>query len=1280
MRANVCLCGRSITDPGAFTRHQLLCDVYAAHQAAQIIRIREVNDTGPANAKRQRLARLSDESDDERPARRKLVRLNEISDDERIDCPVAANSNVMDTSEDNHIAVPDTVVTSHEDEEPLSSSGRAIRSNRGQLPARYRDFAPEPHTPLSPIANSSFACNEEHVDESPTVHRTTPNAFGVFREYRCKPPEVDPEADISLEDLQNMQRPSNNSEDSANRYGPYPNRSAYLLGSWYWNGNPNKTQSDLRDLVNNALLDTAFDAAELHGVNWTKIDRQLAGCVKGSTAPHPPSLDSSDGWREATVDIRVPLGKHIDPKTFTVKGLWYRPIEEVICTAFSSLQAKRFHYRPHNLFWQSPARPNAQPVSVHGELYTSEAFKEAYDDLQKKPPEPSCNLPRDIAACMLYSDSTHLAQFGTATLWPAYLSFGNQSKYERAKPNTFSQHHIAYFPKLPEEIQDFIHTHSGKEGSAALLAHCRRELIHAVWRVILGPAFVHACQHGVVVDCGDGVTRRIYPRLFTYSADYPEKVLLVSIRDMGSCPCPRCHMPKSEIHHLGQVQDQQFRVDNARQDDHARREKVQLARRFIYDLGYGITSKAVEDLLKPQSLVPTTNAFSDCLGDFIPNYYDLFVPDFLHEWELGVWKQILTHLIRILYAAKGGKVLEFNNRFRRVPVFGRDTIRSFASGNVSDLKKMAARNYEDILQCIIPVFQGLLPPHHDGIVQDLLWHTATLHALHKLRMHTEASLDIADRVLQDFANAVRKFKAITCQEYDTRELPREAAARQRRIARKHAAEIAATDRTPPLPDSDQASERVPPSDQGTIPDVRTSLNASESTGTRLAFPESQNMSLAASNLNTNGRTSPGIPLKPSASLTKPLALKKVFNMNTYKFHSLGDTVRTVRRVGTTDSYTSQWGEREHRTAKSRTLRTNMQGFGVAKQLAQIERREANIRTLKDTLTPPSLPQSPQVDKETQHDPIRPDEHHRISVSTKQAIYIPHWCQQNRHDPALMNFQHKLQVHILSRLDGNRSTSEDLDSIPRSDLDGVVIRNDRMYSHQIMQVNHTTYDMRREQDIIHIGTDRCDVMMLADNDDETAHPFWYARVLGIYHVEVHDLRQQSGPRLPPKQVIHFLYVRWFGEDIDWKGGWKTYRLDQVGFVPSTETGAFGFVDPADVIRGCHLIPAFTEQYTSDLLGPSNIARGEGSEHQDWDRYYVNRFVDQDMFMRYLGGGVGHSLHTPRHTRFMYPATQTTEGIVDEPTVNLNVNEEDGDDGCSVNEDYNSDSSVDACIET
>jgi hypothetical protein len=58
---------------------------------------------------------------------------------------------------------------------------------------------------------------------------------------------------------------------------------------------------------------------------------------------------------------------------------------------------------------------------------------------------------------------------------------------------------------------------------APLLTHSKRELFHALWNVLLDDAFLHAYEHGIVIAWMDGIERRFYPRILTYSADYPEK-------------------------------------------------------------------------------------------------------------------------------------------------------------------------------------------------------------------------------------------------------------------------------------------------------------------------------------------------------------------------------------------------------------------------------------------------------------------------------------------------------------------------------------------------------------------------------------------------------------------------------------------------------------------------------------------------------------------------------------------------------------------------------------
>lgn len=78
--------------------------------------------------------------------------------------------------------------------------------------------------------------------------------------------------------------------------------------------------------------------------------------------------------------------------------------------------------------------------------------------------------------------------------------------------------------QLPDSIQDFVQQVNGIEaGSAQLFTHVRREFIQAVWSLLLDEAFIMAHKHGIVIKCADGRRRRVYLRLFTYSADYPEK-------------------------------------------------------------------------------------------------------------------------------------------------------------------------------------------------------------------------------------------------------------------------------------------------------------------------------------------------------------------------------------------------------------------------------------------------------------------------------------------------------------------------------------------------------------------------------------------------------------------------------------------------------------------------------------------------------------------------------------------------------------------------------------
>ena len=64
---------------------------------------------------------------------------------------------------------------------------------------------------------------------------------------------------------------------------------------------------------------------------------------------------------------------------------------------------------------------------------------------------------------------------------------------------------------------------TGQKAYPELLTHCRKEITHSAFLYIFDKEFPLKWDEGFVIKCGDGITRRCYPRLVSYSADYPEK-------------------------------------------------------------------------------------------------------------------------------------------------------------------------------------------------------------------------------------------------------------------------------------------------------------------------------------------------------------------------------------------------------------------------------------------------------------------------------------------------------------------------------------------------------------------------------------------------------------------------------------------------------------------------------------------------------------------------------------------------------------------------------------
>nr|VWP02335.1 Arf family GTPase [Ganoderma boninense] len=471
---------------------------------------------------------------------------------------------------------------------PLPGDGARPRRENTRLPARYRDngalpWRPKPRkhvdalpeplipttssldqsvsvasSPVTAFVGDNSEVQQQRVDVVPA--QTKRNVFGLYRQYRSETfPQHDPEAAIDrcllLEPVNDSpadlpfkatpasalapcelsepplghSRPTATTNDgstaecSLSIFHPYPNWTSFRLGQWYWTGSPKNSESTFKDLLD-IVTDPRFCAEDLAGVNWKTINEKL---VMGET--YSSALESSDtlpdDWHETDIQISVPVhsrGETPGVHLYEAATLCHRKITSVIRSRVTDPSIfPHLHLEPYELFWKANS---AEPVRVHGEIYTSPAFIEAHDELQRSPQEPGCTRERVVVALMFSSDGTHLTEYGDAKLHPLYMEFGNESKARRSKQSSGCFEHIAYFESLPDAFKDFVKEKFGKSSfTGAFAAHCHRELFHAQWEVLLDEEFVEAYKHGIVILCPDGVERRFYPRVFSYSADYPEK-------------------------------------------------------------------------------------------------------------------------------------------------------------------------------------------------------------------------------------------------------------------------------------------------------------------------------------------------------------------------------------------------------------------------------------------------------------------------------------------------------------------------------------------------------------------------------------------------------------------------------------------------------------------------------------------------------------------------------------------------------------------------------------
>lgn len=369
---------------------------------------------------------------------------------------------------------------------PPRASGRPGRHIR--KPLRYRDIMPA-NPPIIPppapepeeeMADAATLLLQPSTASDHLLFCTEANSFGVYRKYTHGTPTITPDEFFTISSTLDSgplaQDPSEsqskaswwssfgssslNSVERAvgNYFTPFLNASIFLLMSWFYDGSSIKSYAEIDKLVHNVIQHEDFKASDFDNSFSTAREAERMDKDKEPKAAASKTPDTSlpfspeDGWIKGSVSIPLPCdgfqfnSEEHAPK-FVIEGIWYRRPLEVIKMAFSERAAERFHTTPFKEYWK-PSE-SAPEERIYSETFTADVFNEEYDLLQTTPRTgPNSHLEAFVAGIIFYSDATHLANFGTASLWPLYMYIGNQSKYVRAKPGEFAAHHIAYIPKV----------------------------------------------------------------------------------------------------------------------------------------------------------------------------------------------------------------------------------------------------------------------------------------------------------------------------------------------------------------------------------------------------------------------------------------------------------------------------------------------------------------------------------------------------------------------------------------------------------------------------------------------------------------------------------------------------------------------------------------------------------------------------------------------------------------------------------------------------------------
>jgi hypothetical protein len=270
--------------------------------------------------------------------------------------------------------------------------------------------------------------------------QTEPDPMGPYCMYpTCS--TLAPEGSLTLERVTDAPTLTNNQDgvhgvhsslstpkiSAKHLFDGFLNHTPGVLMVWHYSGTNSNSGTNVNCLADYLSSDPHCSLAHLSGFNFMCEMKLLDKYIEDTSNPFREEYR----WCQSTVKIWLPKEKtkflsEANAPELEIPGVHHGSLTDIITHVFKSDVSQSFNMTPFKQFWTTPDNCT---IKVFSEAYASPALMEAYMEVNALPHDSGNDLEHVVASLILWSDATHLANFGDASLWPFYVFFGNQSKY-----------------------------------------------------------------------------------------------------------------------------------------------------------------------------------------------------------------------------------------------------------------------------------------------------------------------------------------------------------------------------------------------------------------------------------------------------------------------------------------------------------------------------------------------------------------------------------------------------------------------------------------------------------------------------------------------------------------------------------------------------------------------------------------------------------------------------------------------------------------------------------